>query len=225
MGGQIGRDRRERPPAILDPAFGAVLLGERAIERLVIQQRIARPGRPPEAAAPDEDLVGAALEMIGLVIFGKARRHRRADAGADEDIEHDAALAERLVDADMRRPKAAAAGGDESERAAGHEPDQAVDIGLILQRDMVMHEARQAGEPGRGAADLAAAPLVNANQAARRGGMNLAGEGFDLGQRTRGRLAAARTRPCRPGGSPCASRPMPRGRRDKPPAARSARSC
>ena len=72
-----------------------LLLGQRAIERLVIQQGIARPGRPPEAAAFHEDVVGAALEMIGLVVLGKTRRHRRADAGADKDIEHDAALAER----------------------------------------------------------------------------------------------------------------------------------
>ena len=89
-------------------------------------------------------------------------------------------------------PKAAAAGGDESDRASGHEPDQAVDIGLILQRDMVMHEAGQAREPGRGAADLAAAPLVNANQTARRGGMNLAGEGLDLGQHAGGGRLAMR---------------------------------
>ena len=79
-------------------------------------------------------------------------------------------------------PKAAAAGGDESDRAAGQETDQAVDIDLILERDMVMHEGGQAGEPGRGAADLAAAPVVNANEPARRGGMNLAGEGLDIRQ-------------------------------------------
>ena len=56
---------------------------------------------------------------------------------------------------------------------------------------MVVHEARQPGEPGRGAADLAAAPVVNANQAARRCGMNLAGEGFDLRQGSRRRIASA----------------------------------
>jgi len=42
------------------------LIGERAIERLVIQQRVSRPGWPAEAAALDEDLVGAALEGIAV---------------------------------------------------------------------------------------------------------------------------------------------------------------
>ena len=182
MGRKIGRDRRERPPAILDPAVVAVLIGERAIERLVIQQGVARPGRPPEAAAPDEDIVCAALEILGLEIFGKSGHHGRADAGADKDIEHHAALAKGLVDTDMRRSEAAAAGGDESDRATGQEPDQAVDIDLILERDMVMHEAGQPSKPGRGAADFTAPPVVNANEAARRRGMDLAGEGFDIRQ-------------------------------------------
>ena len=110
----------------------AVLIGERAIERLVIQQRVARPGRPPEAAAFDKNLVGAALEVVGLVIFGKSRRHGGADAGADKDIERHAALAKRLVDAGMRGAEAAAAGRHESDRAAGQEADQAVDIELVL---------------------------------------------------------------------------------------------
>src|SRR5580765_6942742 len=118
MGRKIGCDRRERPPAVLDPAVGAVLIGKRAIECLMIQQSVARPGRPPEAAAPDEDLMRAALEMLGLEIFRKAGRHRRADTGADKDIEHHAAFAKRLVDTDMRGSKAAAARGDESDRAA-----------------------------------------------------------------------------------------------------------
>ena len=39
VGRKIGRDGRKGPPAILDPAVGAVLIGKRAIERLVIQQR------------------------------------------------------------------------------------------------------------------------------------------------------------------------------------------
>ena len=55
----------------------------------------------------------------------------------------------------MRRAKAAAAGGDESDGPAGQKPDQALDIDLIFKRHMVMHEARQPGKPCRGAADLA----------------------------------------------------------------------
>ena len=70
MGRKVGGDRGEGPPAILDAATRAVLIGERAVERLVIQQRVARPGRPAEAAAFDENLVSAALEVIGLVILG-----------------------------------------------------------------------------------------------------------------------------------------------------------
>src|SRR5204862_8037339 len=124
------------------------------------------------AAAPEKNLVGAALEILGFEIFGKTRRHRAADAGADKDIEPHSALAKRLVDADMRRAKTAAAGGDESDRAAGEKADQAVDIELILERDVVVHEGRQPLEPRRGAADLAAAPVMNAHAASRRSRMN-----------------------------------------------------
>src|SRR5882757_10792571 len=137
MGREIGRDRRERAPAILDPAVRAVLTGQRPIEHLVIQQRIARPGRPPKTAAPDKNLVGAALEILGFEILCKSSRHGRADAGAHKDIEPHAAFAKRLVDADMGGAKTAAAGGDESNRTAAEEADQAVDIDLILDRDVV----------------------------------------------------------------------------------------
>ena len=177
---KVGGDRRERPPAILDPALLAILIGERAIERLVIQQRVARPGWPPEAAALDEDLVRAALEILGLEIFGKSGRHGRADAGADKDVEGHAAFAERLVDAGMGGAEAAAAGGDESDRATGQETDQAVDIDLILERDMVMHEAGQAREPCRGAGDFAASVIMDTHDPPRRHRMDLAGEGLDF---------------------------------------------
>src|SRR5260370_22049325 len=143
MGRKIGCGRRERPPAVLDPAVGAVLIGKRAIECLVIQQSVARPGWPPEAAAPDEDLMRAALEMLSLEIFRKTGHHRRADTGADKDVEHHAALAKRLVDTDMRGSEAAAARGDEPNRATGQKTDQAVDIALSFKRDVMMHEVGQ----------------------------------------------------------------------------------
>src|SRR6185437_7921886 len=117
-----------------------------AVERLVIEQRIARPGWPPETATADKDLVRAALDIVGLVILGKARRHRRADAGTDENVKGHAALAKRLVDARMRRAKAAAAGGDEADGAAGQKADQAVDVQPVLKRHVVMHEAGQPRE-------------------------------------------------------------------------------
>src|SRR5258707_12525870 len=134
----------------------------------MIQQTVARPGWPPEAAAPDEDLMCAALEMLSLEIFREAGHHRRADTGADKDVEHHAALAKGLVDTDMRRSEAAAASGDESNRATGQKADQAVDIDLIFESDMVMHEGGQPSKPGRGAADFTAPPVVNANEASRR---------------------------------------------------------
>src|SRR5205823_9314419 len=166
VGRKIAGDGGERPPAILDPAVGAVLMGKRAIERLVIQQRIARPGRPPKASAPDEDFVRAALEMLGFEIFGKAGHHGGADAGADKDIEHHAAFAKRPVDSDMRSSKTAAAGGDEPDCAAAQKADKAIDVDLVFKRDMMMHERWQTGQPGRGAADLAASPVMNADEAA-----------------------------------------------------------
>ena len=136
--------------------------------------------------------MGAALEVLSLEIFRKAGHHRRADTGADKDVEHYAALAKRLVNTDMRRSEAAATRGNESNRATGQKADQAVDIDLIFKRDMMMHEGRQANEPGGGAADCTAPPVMNANEASRRGRMNLAGEGFGLRQRSRGRIATAR---------------------------------
>src|SRR5512132_1912363 len=135
--------------------------------------------------------MGAALEMLSLEIFRKAGHHRRADAGADKNVEHHAALTKRLVDTDMGRSEAAAAGGDEADRAAGQKADQAVDIDLILERHVMMHEARQANEPGRGAADGTAPPVMNANQASRRWRMNLASKSLQIRQSSRGRISAA----------------------------------
>ena len=226
VGRKIGCDGRERPPAILDPAVRAILMGKRAIERLVIQQRIARPGRPPKASAPDEDLVRAALEMLGFEILGKAGHHGGADAGADKDIEHHAAFAEGLVDPDMRGSKTAAAGGDEADRPAAQKADQAVDIDLVFERDMVMHEGRQPGQPGRGAARPR-------RFACREPGRD-AGPRRDEPRRQRPRYPSmrrqarprgTRTRPCRPDGSPCAPMARRRDRRDRPPAARCVRAC
>src|ERR1700748_257052 len=112
MGRKIGCDCRERSPAILDPAVVAELTGERPIERLVIQQGVTRPGWPPEAATPNENIVGAALKILGFEVLRKSGRHRRADTGADKDIECHAKLAERLVDPHMRRSQASAAAGN-----------------------------------------------------------------------------------------------------------------
>ena len=150
---EVGGDRGKGPPAILDPALLAILRGERAVERLVIEQGVARPGWPAKAAALDEDLVGAAFEMVRLEVLGKAGRHRRADAGADKDVEGHAAFAKCLVDAGMGGAETAAAGRDEADRSPREETNQAVDIDLVLQRHMVMHEAGQARKPCRGAAE------------------------------------------------------------------------
>ena len=130
--------------------------------------------------------------MLGFEIFGKAGHHGGADAGADKDIEHHAAFAKRLVDSDMRGPKTAAAGGDEADRPAAQKADKAVDIDLVFEGDMVMHEGRQPGQPGRGARDLAASMVMNADETSGRDGMNLAGKGLDLSQCGGRRIAAAR---------------------------------
>ena len=50
---------------------------------------------------------------------------------------------------------------------------------------MVRHEGRQPGQPGRSARDLAASPVMNADEASGRDGMNLAGEGLDEAQFSR----------------------------------------
>ena len=56
---------------------------------------------------------------------------------------------------------------------------------------MVMHEGGQASKPSSGAADFAAASVVNADEASRGRRMNLASEGFDIRQRPGGRISAA----------------------------------
>src|SRR6267154_6875915 len=192
MGRKVGSDRGKRPPAILDPATRPVLIGERAIERLVIQQRVSRPGRAAEAAAFDENLVCAAFEVIRLVVLGKTRGHRRADAGPDKDIERYTAFAKRLGDAGMRGPETAAAGRHESDRSPRQKTDQAVDVDLVLERYMVMHEAGQARKPRRGAADFPGSVVMNAHDPSRRRRMHLAGECLDLGQGFQGGVAVAR---------------------------------
>ena len=70
--------------------------------------------------------------------------------------------------------------------AAGEETDQAFDIDIVLKRDMVVHEGGEPREPGRGAADLAVPPVMNANEAPRGDRMHLAGEGFEFRQRSGG---------------------------------------
>src|SRR3954447_23903699 len=123
MGRKIGCDCRERSPAILDPAVLAELTGERPIERLMIQQGVTRPGRPPEAATPDENIVRAAFKILGFEVLCKSGRHGRADTGANKDIEYHAKLAESLVNPHMRRSQAAAAASDVSDRATRQETD------------------------------------------------------------------------------------------------------
>ena len=86
--------------------------------------------------------MGAPLEMLGIVILGKSGRHGRSHTGPDKDIERHAALAESLVDSDMRGSEAAAAGGDKSNRPAGQKANQTVDVEIVLQRDLVVHEGR-----------------------------------------------------------------------------------
>src|SRR6476646_537137 len=191
MGRKIGCDCREGTPAILDPAVVAVLTGERPIKRLMIQQGVTRPGWSSEAATVDEDVVCAALKILCFEILCKSGRHGRADAGADKDIKYHAKLAEGLVYADMRRSKASAAGRDVSNRAARQNADQTGEINLILQCDRVMHEAGQPSKPSRGSTDVTAPAIMNANEASRRPGVNLAGESLDIRQASHWRIAAA----------------------------------
>ena len=143
------------------------MIGEGAIERLVIQQGVTRPGWPPEATTSDEDLLCATLKMFGFVIFCEARRHGRTNAGADKDIEHHAALTKGLVDSHMRGSEASAAGRNESNRSTGQKTDHAVDINLIFKGDMVMQEDGQPSQPRSGAANLAASSVMNANESPR----------------------------------------------------------
>jgi len=82
----------------------------------------------------------------------------------------------------MRRPQAAPTSGHEPDRTATEEADQAVDVNLILERNMVVHEAGKPGKPGRGSTDVTAPLVMNANEASRRHWMNFARERFDLRQ-------------------------------------------
>jgi hypothetical protein len=67
----------------------------------------------------------------------------------------------------MRGSEASAAGRNESNRSTGQKTDHAVDINLIFKGDMVMQEDGQPSQPRRGAANLAASSVMNANESAR----------------------------------------------------------
>jgi hypothetical protein len=56
---------------------------------------------------------------------------------------------------------------------------------------MVMHEAGQPSKPSRGSTDVTAPSIMNANEASRRPGVNLAGESLDIRQASHWRIAAA----------------------------------
>ncbi len=78
------------------------------------------------------------------------RRHRRADAGPAEHVELGAGFAERLVDGEMRRAERSAAAGDEPDCAAGEKTRQPLDVGVVFERDMVVHENVALREPRGG---------------------------------------------------------------------------
>src|ERR1700738_218736 len=93
----------------------------------------------------------------------------------------------------MWRSKATAASGHESNRATGQKTDQTVNINLIFQSNMVMHERGQSSKPSRRSTDLTAPSVINANEASRRRRMHLASELFDVRQGSScGRISAAR---------------------------------
>ena len=118
--------------------------------------RVAGKRHAPQSAAAHEHLVGAPVDLLGLEQQRKAAEHRRADAGAAENVEDEAALGEGFEDADMGRAETAAAGGDVADRAPGQEAVQALEVEVVLERYVVMHPhvalrraTRRCPRPGR----------------------------------------------------------------------------
>ncbi len=90
----------------------------------VIEQRVARPGVALHRVVGDEDVVRAAVDVVGVLAHGEGADHGRAGRGAADDVELEAALDQRFVESDVRGAQRAAAAGDEAERGAVDEADR-----------------------------------------------------------------------------------------------------
>ena len=170
----------------------------------MIEQAVTGKGDVLEPPAGHEHVVDAPVDLLGREQHGKAADHRGADAGAAEDIEVRAALRKGFEHADMGRAEPAAAGGDVAGRASGQEAMQALEVEVVLQRDVVVHPHVTPGEPGGGALDPAGARSCSRTSRRRAGGWVVnakasTGLSFRVPRRKR------RSRPGPPGGSPCGS--------------------
>ena len=75
----------------------------------------------------------------GCGAHGEGGRHGAAAGGAAHDVEGQARLQQRLVEADVGRAVGAAAAGDEAERRAVDEAVEPLDVADVVERHVMVH--------------------------------------------------------------------------------------
>ena len=147
-------------------SIAGIVLGELAVVVGVVEQAVARPGVAAHGLVGDEDLVRGTIDVVGVRAHGEGRRHGAAAGGAAHDVEGEARLQHRLVEADVGRTVGAAAAGDEAERRAADEAVEPLDVAHIVERDVVVHGDVAGRQPARRAGD-GCVRLVQQDQALR----------------------------------------------------------
>ncbi len=162
---QIGRKRKEWNPKILDQNI-AVFSPKGAIKHFVIQKGEMRQGRATKSPVPDEYVVRTPVDLLRIQPLCKAGHHRRSGARAAETVKASSRLGESLVDAQMGAAEGPASRRDKAPCLARNEPDETLDVGPILQRNMMMMaNVRTLIKPCRCTRDRRRAILVNQNEA------------------------------------------------------------
>ncbi|MCY1233348.1 hypothetical protein D9M72_458880 [compost metagenome] len=87
---------------------------QRAVEHLVIEQRILRQGEATKRAALDEDEMCSPIDGVGVQSTGEASHDSGSGTGTAKIVEGRTRLDECLVDTDMRAAERAPAGGDKA---------------------------------------------------------------------------------------------------------------
>src|SRR5712672_2204087 len=115
----------------------------------------------------------AEVDRLGSHPESEAGEQSGTGAGAAENVEEDAAFRKGLVNTDMGHAESATARRDVAECVASQESVQALDIRLVLKRNMVMHGHVPQTQPVGGAFDEHSASRMQEHKPAPRRRMDL----------------------------------------------------
>ena len=152
-GREVRRHAEERQRQVLDVDV-AELAAQQHADLAPGNQRHERQREVGQRVGVDEAALEALDEFLVGPVRGDARGQDGAHAGAADEVDRHAVLAQRAHDTEMREAARAAARQHEADRAAGQQPHQALEVG-----------GRRAGGDaacrGERRASARAAPCVN----------------------------------------------------------------